>query len=112
MQQSDSSRDNARHDVSGIDSSTASGRRVDDVKETWQHAQMGVKVERVVRKGYEKDQKLLKVYGKRSDRYESLTGDEPTTNERWVKLAEFPPTVATEVLFGLAAAHGYELEGK
>ena len=86
--------------------------RIDKVEETWRNNQMGVKVERVVRSGYEKDQKLLKVYGLRKDRYRSLDGDGTKEVERDVKIAEFPSEVATEVLFGLAEAHGYELEGK
>lgn len=86
--------------------------RVDEAVETWRDRKMGVKVERVVRSGYEEDQPLLKVYGTRTDQYGSLDGEGTTESTRWVKLAEFSPTVATEVLFGLAEAHGYELEGK
>lgn len=87
-----------------------SGDRVDRVEEEWYHRQMGVKVQRVLRHGYEEDQKLLKVYGKRKDTFSALDGSGPTECERWVKVGEFPPTVATEVLFGLAEAHGYDLE--
>lgn len=84
----------------------------DEVEETWRHRQMGTVVERVVRHGYEEDQKLLKVYGTRTDTFSALDGSGRQEVERKVKIAEFPPTVATEVLFGLAEAHGYELEGK
>ena len=86
--------------------------RVDDVRETVYHRDMGVKVEKVVRSGYETDQKLTKVYRrKRSGRFSTLDGEGTQEVHRWQKIGEFEPQDATALLFGLAEAHGYDLEG-
>lgn len=85
---------------------------VDEVEESWRVRKMGVKVERVVRNGYEEDQKLLKVYQKRTDKYNAIDGSGTKTAARWVKIGELPVNVSTEVLFGLAEAHGYDLEAR
>lgn len=94
------------------DSLSQRTKRVDEVKETWHDRQMGVKVKNVIRKGYEEDQRLLKVYRKRTSMYGSLEGGEPREVDEWEKIGEFSPQVSTELLFGLAEAHGYDLEGK
>lgn len=78
---------------------------------TWQDPHLGVKVEREVWRRNGEERRRLVVYGKRKDRHISFDG-EKATRERFVKLGEFSETVATEVLFGLAEAHGYELEGE
>lgn len=85
----------------------------DQIKETTRERDLGVKVEKVARRGYDGDtHDFIKVYGKRSDRFRSLDRSGETEVERDVKIAEFPSAVATEILFGLAEAHGYELRGK
>lgn len=84
----------------------------DEVLETAKEPHLGVKVETVLRHGYEEDVKYTKIYGKRENTYGTLTGEGSRVREHYVLLAEFPGSVATEVLFGLAEAHGYELEGK
>lgn len=85
---------------------------MDEVEETVFHRQMGVKVEKVTRHGYEEDVEYTKIYAKRKNRYGSLTGDGTEVHEHYVQIAEFPGSVATEVLFGLAEAHGYNLEAE
>lgn len=85
----------------------------DRIKETTQERHLGVTVVKVARKGYDgNEHDFIKVYGKRSDQFRSLGGSGETEVERDVKIAEFPSAVATEILFGLAEAHGYELRGK
>lgn len=86
--------------------------RVDEVEETFYHRQMGVKVEKVIRAGMEENERLLKVYAKRRELYGTLTGEGTEEVEQYAKVGEFSPRVSTEVLFGLAEAHGYDLEGK
>jgi hypothetical protein len=86
--------------------------RVDEVEETFYDSQMGVKVEKVIRAGMEENQRLLKVYAKRRELYGTLTGEGTEEVVQYAKIAEFEPQAATEVLFGLAEAHGYDLEAK
>lgn len=87
--------------------------RTDDVQETVHYRQLGVKVEKVVRSGYQEDQPLTKVYRrKKMGRFKRLDGDGTEEVVRWVKLAEVEPQDATALLFGLAEAHGYDLEAK
>jgi hypothetical protein len=86
--------------------------RIDEVEETFYHRQMGVKVERVIRAGMEENERLLKVYANRRELYGTLDGEGTEEVEQYAKVGEFSPQVATEVLFGLAEAHGYELEEK
>lgn len=84
----------------------------DRVEETHHCDDLGVKVEKVVRTGLHGDEtELLKVYGKRTNTFASLEGGDQTVDvDRWVKIDELTPQGATEVLFGLAEVHGYELE--
>ncbi|WP_254810692.1 hypothetical protein [Natronosalvus amylolyticus] len=93
-------------------SSTDVHGHVDTVEETWHDRQMGVKVEQAVRKGYEEDQTLLKVYRLSRECYRSLETGEPEEVEQYEKIGEFTQQTATEILFGLAEAHGYNLEGQ
>jgi hypothetical protein len=84
----------------------------DEVQETWYTDQMDVKVEKVIRSGMEEDQKLLKVYAKRRATYGRLDGEGTEEVSQFTKIGEFQPQTATEVLFGLAESHGYNLEAK
>jgi hypothetical protein len=74
-------------------------------------ADFGVKVEEVSRNGYEERQEIVKIYATRKDRHRTFDGDVAETS-RYVKVAEFPGSVAYEVLVGLAEAHGYDLEAR
>lgn len=83
---------------------------MDEVLE--QHsADHGTRADLVRRNGYEEDQKVVKVYGTRSDRFVGFDGEE-TTADREVKIAEMPESNSYEVLLALAEYHGYKLEGK
>ena len=84
----------------------------DEVEETFYSDRLDVKVQKVIRAGMDEDQRLLKVYAKRSSVYGTLDGSGTEEVTQYQKLAELEPQSATEVLFGLAEAHGYELEGK
>lgn len=99
--------------MSEDDATQESGaHHIDSVDEKWSHNEMGVLVERVTRHGIEEDQKLLKVFRPRKVKHGRLDGQGTQEVERMEKIAEFTPQAATEVLFGLAEAHGYDLEGK
>ena len=83
------------------------------MKDEYRDSNLGVKVEVVDRRGYDGEQhEYFKVYRRESHRYGSSDGSGPRAVEQYVKVAEFPGKVATEVLFGLAEAYGYKLEGK
>jgi hypothetical protein len=87
--------------------------QVGEVEETWTHDMMGVEVRRVRKEqiGHE-DRVRLKVYGKRRDTYQGLQGNRTNEVERLVEIASLAPQNASEVLHGLAEAHGYKLEEK
>lgn len=84
-----------------------------EVEETWEDPDLGVRVERVVRTRPDGEEvRWLTVHRKRRVKFGSLTGDGETRTISHVRVAEFPESVATEVLFGLAEVHGYDLEGE
>ncbi|REA00201.1 hypothetical protein DEQ92_20320 [Haloferax sp. Atlit-6N] len=96
-----------------MDSSTEA-QQVDGriVEETWNEKQMGVRVERCIRKHPNGDMKRIRVFRKEKARFASLDGEGETVSEKHRELVNLSPQAATEVLFGLAEAHGYRLEEK
>jgi hypothetical protein len=84
-----------------------------EVEESWREDHLGVRVKRLRwnQPGYE-DRVRLKISAPRRDTYGSLEGDGTREVERHVEIASLPPQNATEVLFGLAEAHGYKLVEK
>ncbi|ELZ96618.1 hypothetical protein [Haloferax sulfurifontis] len=82
------------------------------VEESWDEEQMGVRVERCVRKHPNGDMKRIRVFRKENVRFATLDGDGEAVSERHRELTNLSPKAATEVLFGLAEAFGYRLEEK
>ena len=75
-------------------------------------ADHGVTAQKVSRNGHEECQEVVKIHGRREDRFSSLDGEKPKTVERSVPLAEFPEENAFEVLVGLAELYGHRMEEK
>lgn len=84
-----------------------------EVTETIRERQMGVKVKKVVHRRDGHERHFTEVYTKESmGEFNRLDGEGSEEVEHWKKIAELEGQHATEVLFGLAEAHGYELEAK
>lgn len=87
--------------------------RVDTVLQETKTTQPEIKCQVVEREGMDDVvKKYLKIYGLRTDTYNSLVDDETTERSRLVKLNEMPESVGYEVLVALATHYGYELVPK
>ena len=83
-----------------------------EVEDRWMHPDMGVKAEEVTLRRGDHEEKRIVVYRKEKRTYASLETGEPETTERWVKITSLTEQAATETLFALAEAYGYELEAR
>jgi hypothetical protein len=92
-------------------SETESEKIEREIDESWRDRNMGVIVRREIWRRLGEEKTKLVVFATRERRYNSFDG-EPTTTEEEIKIAELSETEATEVLHGLAEAHGYELQPK
>jgi hypothetical protein len=94
-------------------SSTTDGERVKrETTDTWRVDDLGVKVEKIEISRADRSVTRFDVFRKRKQAYTTLDGSEIVERDRWQKVAELSEQDSTEVLFGLAEVHGYDLEGK
>jgi hypothetical protein len=82
------------------------------VEELHHDRQMGIKVKQVTLQRLGETTEHIEVYSRRTTRYKSLDGEGVNEAAQWAHIATFEPRDATDILFGLAGAYGYELEGR
>jgi len=76
----------------------------------WRHDGMGVKAQEMTLRRGDNERRQVVVSRKETQRYGSLVGGDPEPRERWAEITTLSEQEATEVMFALAEAHGYELE--